>query len=156
MWTGDAAADAAATLAPTVLTAHLAKLRDALLGELSAAAAAWAVINPTLTAMANAAAGWQARLASGLAGTPDPTKLAQLQDTLRRYADMWGAGIDTHSEQIAEIVRDLLRVPQDRWRQAAIRGLGATADEATVAELADSYVRTRPRGRDRAPRSRPQ
>ncbi|MEU4161706.1 DUF2397 domain-containing protein [Actinoplanes sp. NPDC026670] len=138
----DAAADAAATLAPTVLTAQLLRLAQAIAGDPAACAEAWAVINPTLAAMAKAAAGWQARLAGALAGAPDAGKLIQIQDTLRRYVDMWGAGIDTHSEQIASTVRVLLAVPEETWQRVGVHGLGATADDATVAELADSYVRT--------------
>ncbi|UFN96263.1 DUF2397 domain-containing protein [Micromonospora aurantiaca] len=138
----DVAADAAATLAPSVLTSHLGRLRGAIAGDPSAAAEAWAVINPTLTTMANAAAGWQGRLAGALAGTPDAGKLAQIQDTLRRYVDMWGAGIDTHSDQIASTVRVLLETPEQTWRQVAVHGLGATADGASLDRLAASYVQT--------------
>jgi hypothetical protein len=98
----DAAASAAATLAPGILTAQLAALREAVTGDPAVAAEAWGVINPTLQGMATAAAGWQARLAGALAGAPDPEKVTELQTTLRHYVDMWGAGIDTHSEQIAD------------------------------------------------------
>lgn len=67
----DLASAAAATLAPSVLTANLSVLRDAAPVDPAAAASAWSVIQTTHQAMARAAASWQARLAGALAGTPD-------------------------------------------------------------------------------------
>lgn len=138
----DLAASAAATLAPTVLTAQLRLLVEALPGDAPAAVSAWSVINPTLSAMANAAASWQSRLAGALAGAPDPEKLARIQETLRRYVDMWGAGIDTHSDRIAEAVGALGEVPEGTWRRVAVHHLGASADDGSIAELASSYAKT--------------
>lgn len=138
----DAAASAAATLAPGILTAQLVVLRDAVGADPAAAAEAWGVINPTLQGMATAAAGWQARLAGALAGAPDPEKVAELQTTLRHYVDMWGAGIDTHSEQIATEVRLLRTAEPAAWRRVALHTLGAGADDARVAELVASYAAT--------------
>ncbi|MFI5930708.1 DUF2397 domain-containing protein [Actinoplanes sp. NPDC051494] len=136
-------ADAAvATFAPSVLTAHLTTLRDTLGGDPAAAAAAWSVIRTTHRAMADAAAAWQARLAGAQAGAPDPDKLVQVQETLRRYVDMWGAGIDTHSDTITGLVRELGTVDAAAWRRVAVRSLGASAGDAAVGELAATFTRT--------------
>ncbi|GAA2484721.1 DUF2397 domain-containing protein [Winogradskya humida] len=131
--------EAAATLAPSVLTAHLSTLRDTVSSDPAAAAGAWSVIQTTHRAMADAAAGWQARLAGAQAGAPDPGKLVQVQETLRRYVEMWGAGVDTHSETITGLVRSLAGVD---WRRIAVHSLGASADDTAVDDLTASYERT--------------
>jgi hypothetical protein len=77
----DVASGAAATLAPGVLTAQLTVLSAAAGADPVAAAAAWAVIQTTYRAMADAAATWQARLAGALAGTPDQRKVTVVQET---------------------------------------------------------------------------
>jgi uncharacterized protein (TIGR02677 family) len=138
----DLAAGAAATLAPGVLTANLTVLRDNAVTDPAAAAAAWSVIENTYQAMSRAAAGWQSRLAGALAGTPTPEKIATVQETLRRYVDMWGAGVDTHSEQITKQVADLTGQPDAVWRRIAVHNLGPSSDDAAIIELAGSYRNT--------------
>ncbi len=138
----DLATAAAATMAPSVLTAHLTTLRDAAANDPAAAAGAWSVIQTTHQAMAAAAAGWQARLAGALAGAPDADKLALVQETLRRYVDMWGAGVDTHSDTITALVRDLRRTDEAGWRRIAVHHLGPAADDAAIDELRRSYTQT--------------
>ncbi|AGL17609.1 DUF2397 domain-containing protein [Actinoplanes sp. N902-109] len=136
----DVADAAAATFAPSVLTAHLTVLRDTAAGDPGAAAEAWSVIRTTHRAMADAAAGWQARLAAAQSGAPDPGKLTQVQETLRRYVEMWGAGIDTHSDTITGLLSELRAVTG--WRRVAVHHLGAAADEPAVEGLVASYART--------------
>jgi uncharacterized protein (TIGR02677 family) len=138
----DVAAAAAATLAPGVLTANLDVLQTSIDRDPAAAAAAWSVIQTTYQAMARAAAGWQARLAGALAGPPDHDKVQRVQETLRRYVDMWGAGIDTHSERITSTVAALTATPVAVWRRTAVHNLGASADDAAIDELTTSYVQT--------------
>lgn len=138
----DLAAGAAATLAPGVLTANLAVLAESVTTDPAAAASAWAIIENTHQAMARAAAGWQARLAGALAGTPTSEKIAVVQETLSRYVDMWGAGVDTHSESITEQVATLTGLPDSVWRRIAVHNLGASADDTAIIELGGSYRRT--------------
>ncbi|WP_328475735.1 DUF2397 domain-containing protein [Actinoplanes sp. NBC_00393] len=138
----DVASGAAATLAPGVLTAQLAALSAAAGNDPVAAAAAWSVIQTTYRAMADAAASWQARLAGALAGAPDQRKVTVVQETLRRYVDMWGAGVDTHSDAITELVTGLAAVSTGQWRRVAVHTLGASADDAAIDELTGSYLRT--------------
>lgn len=138
----DVASGAAATLAPGVLTAQLAVLEAAAATDPVAAAAAWSVIQTTYRAMADAAASWQARLAGALAGTPDQRKITVVQETLRRYVDMWGAGVDTHSDAITDLVVRLTAVGDARWRRIAVHTLGASADDTAIEELTRSYSST--------------
>ncbi|WP_344620235.1 DUF2397 domain-containing protein [Dactylosporangium salmoneum] len=138
----DVAAAAAATLAPAVLTANLDLLQQSIERDPTTAATAWSVIQTTYQAMARAAAGWQARLAGALAGPPDHDKIQRVQETLRRYVDMWGAGIDTHSEKITAAVAALTATPLPVWRRTAVHNLGASADDAAIDELATSYTQT--------------
>ncbi|UQU62533.1 DUF2397 domain-containing protein [Couchioplanes caeruleus] len=138
----DLAAGAAATLAPGVLTANLTVLRDNVTTDPDKAAAAWSIIETTYQAMARAAAGWQSRLAGALAGTPTAEKIGTVQETLRRYVDMWGAGIDTHSEMITTHVNALTGLPDAVWRRIGVHNLGQNADEQAIVELTASYRRT--------------
>ncbi|GAB1645389.1 DUF2397 domain-containing protein [Krasilnikovia sp. MM14-A1259] len=138
----DTAAAAAATLAPGILTANLALLRDTAGADPAAAAAAWSVIATTHQAMVRAAAGWQARLAGALAGAPTQEKITTVQETLRRYVDMWGAGIDTQSEAITTLAAGLTTLPAPVWRRIAVHTLGANADEPAIDTLVDTHLRT--------------
>ncbi len=97
----DPGGSVAASVAPPVLAGHLGRLAAAVPGQPGDAAQAWSVVRTTFGAMAEAAAGWQARLAAALAGAADPARVAALQDTLRRYVDVWGTGVDRHSGPIA-------------------------------------------------------
>ncbi|GIJ66697.1 hypothetical protein Voc01_016140 [Virgisporangium ochraceum] len=138
----DTAAAAAATLAPGILTANLTLLRDSAETDPAGAAAAWSVIATTHQSMVKAAAGWQARLAGALAGAPTQEKITTVQDTLRRYVDMWGAGIDTHSEAITALAARLAGLPAPVWRRIAVHTLGANADDAAIDSLVETHVNT--------------
>ncbi len=138
----DAASAAAATLAPGVLTANLTQLRDLAESDPGEAANAWSIILNTHQSMARAAAGWQARLASALAGTPTVDKITVVQETLRRYVDMWGAGVDVHSETITRRVNELAAVSDGVWRAVAARMLGPNADDSAIVDLVGTYRQT--------------
>lgn len=138
----DAITSTAATLAPPILADRLAAMRDGIGHDPGAVAEAWAVVANTLTGMAEAAAGWQARLAGALSGSPDPDKLTTLRDTLRRYVDMWGAGVDTHSTSIAADARHLLDQPDAAWRVVALSASGSDTDDTRLGELVDEYATT--------------
>ena len=135
----DTAAEAAAALAPGILTAHLTVLRDCAQTNPEAAASAWSVITTTHQAMVKAAASWQARLAGALAGAPTQEKITTVQETLRRYVEMWGAGIDTHSETITELAALLTDLPVPVWRRIAVHMLGAKADEPAIEALVGTH-----------------
>jgi uncharacterized protein (TIGR02677 family) len=109
------------------------------LGDPAALTAGWSVVHTTLDAMAEAAAGWQATLAGAMAGAADAAKVSALQETLRRYVDVWGAGVDSHSDAIAARAAELLEVGPKVWRSAALYSLGAGASEERVAALIDEY-----------------
>jgi hypothetical protein len=148
----DEAAQVAATLAPQVLAGLLDKLAELLLmpdvaaqvaahGAPTAVPEVWATITPTLQGMARAAASWQARLAGALAGAPDETKDAVLQDTIRRYVEMWGAGIDQVGDAIVERCGQLSGLSDQTWRTCAVAALGAEAEEGRLAEyIADIHA----------------
>lgn len=138
----DTAAEAAATLAPGILTANLNLLHECARTDPAAAAPAWSVIATTHQSMVKAAASWQARLAGALAGAPTPEKITTVQETLRRYVDMWGAGIDTHSETITTRAGKLALLPGDVWRRIAVHTLGANADDPAIDALVDSHQHT--------------
>ncbi len=138
----DAIASTAATLAPPILAERLATMRETIGRDPLAVAEAWAVVQTTLDGMARAAAGWQAQLAGALSGSPEPDKLATLQDTLRRYVDMWGSGVDTHSATIAEHARHLATQPPARWRVVALHTAGPEADDTRLDELVAEYAKT--------------
>jgi uncharacterized protein (TIGR02677 family) len=129
------AASIAATLAPPVIAATLAQMRDSLDSDPAAVAAAWSTLTPTMANMSDAAAGWQAKLAAALSGTPDPDKIADLNDTLNSYIAMWGAGIDTNSADIAAAARYLLTAPDAALRRVALYIAGADADDDALAAI---------------------
>lgn len=138
----DTGSSIAATFAPAVLISQLEVMAASLAADPSRAAEAWGAVKPTLDAMAEAAASWQARLASALAGAVDEQKVSALQDTLLRYIDMWGAGVDTHSDAIAAAAADLLERPTAQWRAAALDTLGADAADERVDSLVGEYLTT--------------
>ena len=138
----DALASTAATLAPPILADRLAAMRSAMGADPIAVAEAWAIVQTTLDGMARAAAGWQAQLAGALSGSPEPEKLTVLQETLRRYVDMWGSGVDVHSGSIADDARHLLDQPPARWRVVALHTAGADAPDARLDELVAEYSST--------------
>jgi uncharacterized protein (TIGR02677 family) len=138
----DPGGSVAASVAPPVLAGHLDRLAAAVPGQPAAAAQAWSVVRTTFGAMAEAAAGWQARLAAALAGAADPARVAALQDTLRRYVDVWGTGVDRHSGPIAAHAAGLLEAGPAAWRPAALHSLGAAATEDHLSALLADYRAT--------------
>lgn len=132
----------AATFAPQVLRAQLDLMVASLDTNPETVAAAWSVITSTLEAMAQAAAGWQARLAGALAGAPDATKVTTLQETLRRYVDMWGAGVDTHSATIATNAAALRTADRESWRIVALYIAGADARDDDIDTHLNRYDQT--------------
>lgn len=138
----DSAQSLAATFAPRTLRAQLEIMVGALEADPGEVAAAWAVVQNTLAGMAEAASGWQARLAGALSGTQDADKVAQLQDTLRRYVEMWGAGVDTHSDALASTARTLAAVGDEQWRRVALHASGAETPDADVAVQLEEFRST--------------
>lgn len=138
----DALTSTAATLAPPILADRLDAMRRTIGVDPVAVAEAWAVVQNTLDGMARAAAGWQAQLAGALSGSPDSDKLTSLKNTLRRYVDMWGSGVDTHSGSIAADARHLLEQSSSRWRVVALHTAGSDADDARLDELVAEYTNT--------------
>lgn len=138
----DESAAVAATLAPAVLRAQLEAMRVGIASDPEAVGNAWAVVTTTIDGMAAAAAGWQAQLAGALAGTPDARKLDVLTDTLRRYVDMWGAGVDVHSGAISTDVHVLQAAEEGKWRAVALHVVGADATDDQVSEASASYLQT--------------
>ncbi len=138
----DTAAAAAATLAPGILMANLTLLYESAEADPAGAAAAWSVIATTHQSMVKAAAGWQARLAGALAGPPTLEKITTVQETLRRYVDMWGAGVDTHSEAITNLAARLASLSIPAWRRIAVHTLGANADEPAIEALVNAHLLT--------------
>jgi uncharacterized protein (TIGR02677 family) len=138
----DPGGSVAASVAPPVLAGHLALLAGAVPGRPGDAAQAWSVVRTTFGAMAEAAAGWRARLAAALAGAADPARVAALQDTLRRYLDVWGTGVDRHSGPIAGHAAALLDAGPAAWRPAALHSLGAAATEDQLSALLGDYRAT--------------
>jgi uncharacterized protein (TIGR02677 family) len=138
----DPGGSVAASVAPPVLAGHLGRLAAAVPGQPGDAAQAWSVVRTTFGAMAEAAAGWQARLAAALAGAADPARVAALQDTLRRYVDVWGTGVDRHSGPIAGHAAGLLDAGPAAWRPAALHSLGAAATEDQLSALLGDYRAT--------------
>lgn len=136
----DEAGSVAATFAPAVLRAQLADMRRGLGNDPELVATSWAVVKTTVDAMSTAAGRWQSGLAAALSGAPDPTKVAALQETLRRYVDMWGAGVDSHSDTIAADAAVLLDpAAAQGWRDVALHALGAEADDDRLAGLVADY-----------------
>jgi uncharacterized protein (TIGR02677 family) len=138
----DPGGSVAASVAPPVLAGHLGRLAAAVPGQPGEAAQAWSVVRTTFGAMAEAAAGWQARLAAALAGAADPARVAALQDTLRRYVDVWGTGVDRHSGPIAGHTGELLDAGPAAWRPAALHSLGAAATDDQLSALLGDYRAT--------------
>jgi uncharacterized protein (TIGR02677 family) len=138
-----AASSVAATFAPAVLRAQLSDMVTALGTDASAVAAAWSVVETTLTSMSSAAGNWQSGLAGALSGTPDAAKVAALQETLTRYVEMWGAGVDSHSEYLARDAAQLLDPTHaGAWRQVALAALGAEAADEQLEDVLGQYTST--------------
>jgi hypothetical protein len=132
----------AASYAPPVLAAQIGRLATARPDQPGEAAQAWSAVRTTFGAMTDAAAGWQARLAAALAGAADPARVAARQDTLRRYVDVWGTGVDRHSGLIAARAAGLLDAGPASWRAAALHSLGAAAPEDRLSALLGDYRAT--------------
>lgn len=129
----DAVATSAAAFAPAVIADRLDDaLRCVLDQDYQAAATAWAQVRTTLKDMAEAAAVWQSRMASALAGAPDEQKMRQLRQTLLAYVTVWGAGVDGYSPRIRDGIARLGHLGDDDWRAIALEGLDADVAEETV------------------------
>jgi uncharacterized protein (TIGR02677 family) len=128
----------AATFAPSVLTSQLSHMCAAV-GDPAAFAEGWSVVRTTLDAMAEAASSWQATLAGAMAGAADVAKVSALQETLRRYIDVWGAGVDSHSVMIATRATELVNAGPGVWRSAALHSLGSAAPEERLNVLTGEY-----------------
>lgn len=87
--------------------------------------------------MADAAAIWQSRMASALAGAPDEDKMGRLRETLMAYVTVWGAGVDTYSPRIRSALPRLATVSDDDWRVIALESLDAEVAEGIVAAVAE-------------------
>ena len=138
----DPGSSVAASAAPAVLAAQLSRLAADLPHEPAVAAEAWSVLRTTFAAMTEATASWQARLAAAQAGAADPARVAALQDTLRRYVDMWGTGVDRHSGLIAAWAAGLLDAGPAAWRPAGLHSLGAAVPEDRLSALLGDYRAT--------------
>jgi uncharacterized protein (TIGR02677 family) len=129
----DAVATSAAAFAPAVIAD---RLDDTLLAlaerDHQGAAQGWAQVRTTLKDMAEAAAIWQSRLASALAGSPDVEKMRRLRETLMAYVTVWGAGVDTYSPRIRDAISKLNRTTDEDWRAIALASVDADAAEELV------------------------
>jgi uncharacterized protein (TIGR02677 family) len=136
----DQASSVAATFAPAVLRAQLTSMVTGLGADPVAVGTAWSIVKTTLDAMSAAAGNWQSGLAGALAGAPDAEKVSALQDTLTRYVEMWGAGVDSHSEGLTEDAIQLLRADRaDAWRDVALQSLGAQVTDNALEQLIEQY-----------------
>lgn len=124
-----------AVLAPPILAAELESAVAAFVSEPEVASTSLAQVQTTILDMARTAGRWQARLAAGLSGAPDPDKVDRLLQTVVDYVDMWGAGVDVYSGRIAEAADALAAFPDEAWRGPAFARLGAAADDDRVAEV---------------------
>lgn len=139
----DQASSVAATFAPAVLRAQLTSMLATLGTDPSEVGAAWSIVKTTLDAMSSAAGNWQSELAGALAGAPDSAKVTVLHDTLTRYVDMWGAGVDSHSEALAADATLLLNLDRATdWRDVALQSLGAQATDEALEQLVVQYQAT--------------
>lgn len=129
----DAVATSAAAFAPAVIADRLDDMLLALAErDHKGAAQGWAQVRTTLKDMAEAAAIWQSRLASALAGSPDEEKMRRLRETLMAYVTVWGAGVDTYSPRIRDAVSKLMSTTDDDWRAIALASVDADAAEELV------------------------
>jgi uncharacterized protein (TIGR02677 family) len=132
----DAVATSAAAFAPAVIADRLDDMLLALVdGDPLRAGQSWAQVRTTLSDMAEAAAVWQSRMASALAGAPDGDKMRRLRETIVAYVNVWGAGIDTYSPRIRSAVARLVHVTDEDWRAVALAGLDAEAPDDLVAAI---------------------
>lgn len=127
-----------AVLAPPILAAQAALAVEALAaGDANAAANALTLVQTTLGDMARTAAVWQSRLAATIGGVPDEAKVARLRQTVSDYIEMWGAGVDVHSDTIGEAAGTLLAADPGTWRTVALQRLPASAPESSIDTVAE-------------------
>jgi uncharacterized protein (TIGR02677 family) len=132
-----------ALLAPTVIAARLSDFTGGVAaGLVDDAEAAWAQIEVTLRDMADAAGSWQAQMAAALAGAPSSEKVETLRATLLAYVDVWGAGVDVHSPQIAEHVASIRTIEPGQWRALALARVGSEAAEEVLDAEVISHLAT--------------
>lgn len=136
----DVVATSAAAFAPAVIADRLDEMLLAVVGEDHIQAAqSWAQVRTTLADMAEAAAVWQSRMASALAGAPDPDKMRRLRETIMAYVNVWGAGIDTYSPRIRSAVARLAYVRDEDWRSIALAGVDAEVAEDVVEAIVTGH-----------------
>ncbi|MFD0576071.1 DUF2397 domain-containing protein [Dactylosporangium darangshiense] len=129
----DAVATSAAAFAPAVIADRLDEMLLALAdADHLLAAQAWAQVRTTLADMAEAAAVWQSRMASALAGAPDTDKMRHLRETILAYITVWGAGVDTYSPRIRGAIERFAYVTDHDWRALALAGVDVDASEDVV------------------------
>lgn len=139
----DAVATSAAAFAPAVIADRLDETLLAIAdGEYLLAARSWAQVRTTLNDMADAAAIWQSRMASALAGAPDGEKMNRLRETLIQYVNVWGAGVDSYSVRIGDAIAQLQAVGPSDWRAIALAGLDAEASEDLVGAIVGGHLST--------------
>lgn len=136
-------AGSSALLAPPIISERLeATLQALAAGDVDAASLAFTQVRTTVDDMARAAGRWQSRLAAGLGGAPSPEKITRLRQTVLDYIEVWGSGVDLHSEAIIEAADRLLRQEPGTWRALALAVRGTTADESVIAGEAAELVAT--------------
>jgi uncharacterized protein (TIGR02677 family) len=136
----DAVATSAAAFAPAIIADRLDETLLALAErDPVGAARAWAQVRTTLKDMAEAAAIWQSRMASALAGAPDQEKMRCLRETLMAYVTVWGAGVDTYSPRIWNACAKLDGLADEAWRAIAVAGVDADAAEDTVQAILQAH-----------------
>ncbi|MGE5292998.1 MAG: DUF2397 domain-containing protein [Micromonosporaceae bacterium] len=136
----DAVATSAAAFAPAIIAD---RLDDTLLAlaeqDHVEAARAWAQVRTTLKDMAEAAAIWQSRMASALAGAPDQEKMRRLRETLMAYVTVWGAGVDTYSPRIRDASAKLGGLANEEWRAIVLAGVDPDTAEVTVQAILQGH-----------------
>lgn len=136
----DAVATSAAAFAPAIIADRLDEALLALAErDHVGAARAWAQVRTTLKDMAEAAAIWQSRMASALAGAPDQEKMRRLRETLMAYVTVWGAGVDTYSPRIRNACAKLGRLADEEWRAITLAGVDADAAEEIVQAILQGH-----------------
>lgn len=139
----DAVATSAAAFAPAVIADRLDEtLLGIADGDYLLAARSWAQVRTTLTDMADAAAIWQSRMASALAGAADSAKMSQLRETLIQYVNVWGAGVDSYSARIGDGIDRLRAAGEADWRAIALAGLDADASDDLVETIISGHLGT--------------
>lgn len=122
-------------LAPKFLTERLAAALDAVDDDRPEdASSEFAQVEQTLDHMARAATDWQSKLAAALGGAPTEARVTRLLETILAYVDVWGSGVDAHSQRLSAAIPRLRAIPDDMWRALTLVRLGSEANAATLAD----------------------